>query len=123
MEKLVYVLWPRTSLAGESADAGTGVSNVGSKFHYTKQVLSGNQAVLEFESEVGGKYVNGVDIIECNAEGRILTQLPLFEPALEIVDVEAEADNGVEPDDVVDPDHVAQLEAGLVLGIRDYFRK
>ena len=44
----------------------------GRKFHYTKQVLCGRQAVLEFETEVGGKYVNGVDIIECNDEGKIV---------------------------------------------------
>lgn len=42
------------------------------QFRYTKEVLSGNQAVLEFESEVEGKYVNGVDIIECNDEGKIV---------------------------------------------------
>ena len=41
------------------------------KFHYTKQVMAGNQAVLEFETEMGGKWVNGVDIITCNAEGKI----------------------------------------------------
>lgn len=41
------------------------------KFKYVKQVLQGNHAVLEFETEMGGKYVNGVDIITCNDEGRI----------------------------------------------------
>ena len=35
-------------------------------------VMSGDQAVLEFETEMGGKYVNGVDIIRCNAEGKIV---------------------------------------------------
>jgi len=43
----------------------------GSTFKYTKEVLSGNQAVLEFETELEGKYVNGVDIISCNEEGKI----------------------------------------------------
>jgi len=43
-----------------------------SKFRYTKEVLAGNVAVLEFESEIDGKYVNGVDIISCNDEGRII---------------------------------------------------
>ena len=46
--------------------------NGGSKFRYTKEVLSGNHAVLEFESEVAGKHVNGVDIITCNDEGKIV---------------------------------------------------
>jgi hypothetical protein len=32
-------------------------------FHYTKQVLAGDLAVLEFETTVEGKFLNGVDII------------------------------------------------------------
>lgn len=41
------------------------------KFHYVKKVLQGNQAVLEFEASVEGKYVNGVDIITCDDDGLI----------------------------------------------------
>lgn len=41
------------------------------KFCYKKEVISGNHAVLEFESEIDGKYVNGVDIITCNDAGKI----------------------------------------------------
>ena len=37
--------------------------------------------------------------------------------------VDLDLEGGVDPEEVVDPDHAAQLEAGLVLGIRDYFRK
>jgi len=43
-----------------------------SKFHYSKEVLSGNTIVLEFETEIQGKYVNGVDIITFNDAGRIV---------------------------------------------------
>jgi len=50
------------------------------KFEYTKQVLSGNQAVLEFETEMDGKYVNGVDIISCNDEGRIVEFKVMIRP-------------------------------------------
>ena len=39
---------------------------------YTKEVLAGNTAVLEFETTVEGKYVNGVDIITCNDAGKII---------------------------------------------------
>jgi ketosteroid isomerase-like protein len=39
-------------------------------FRYTKQVLAGDIAVLEFETTLDGKYVNGVDIIRC-ADGQI----------------------------------------------------
>lgn len=41
-------------------------------FRYTKEVLLGNHAVLEFETEMEGKYVNGVDIITCDDEGKII---------------------------------------------------
>jgi NAD+ synthase (glutamine-hydrolysing) len=57
-----------------------------------------------------------------DARGRVLAALPHFEPALEVVDLEAPGLD-LEPDAVTDPEPAAQLEAGLVLGIRDYFRK
>jgi hypothetical protein len=41
------------------------------KFRYTKTTLGGDSAVLEFETTMQGKYVNGVDIITCNDAGRI----------------------------------------------------
>ncbi|SRR6266567_1780463 len=40
-------------------------------FRYTKKVLSGDTAMLEFETTVDRKYVNGVDIIRCDNAGRI----------------------------------------------------
>jgi len=61
--------FPGTALAA-SADATA--DSTDSKFRYTKQVLAGDTAVLEFETTVDGKYVNGVDIIRCNAAGRIV---------------------------------------------------
>jgi hypothetical protein len=42
-----------------------------SDFAYTKEVLCGEHLVLEFESKLDGKYVNGVDIITFNEEGKI----------------------------------------------------
>ena len=41
-------------------------------FHYVKEVASGNTAVLEFEQTLDGKYLNGVDIITCDDEGKII---------------------------------------------------
>src|SRR5262249_53252665 len=49
-----------------SGDSGEG------RFRYTKTVMSGDTAVLEFETTVEGKYVNGVDIIRCNDAGRMV---------------------------------------------------
>ena len=34
-------------------------------------MLDGNQAILEFEKTIDGKYVNGVDIVTFNDEGKI----------------------------------------------------
>jgi hypothetical protein len=49
-------------------------------FGYTKEVMSGNTAVLEFETKMGGKFVNGVDIITCNAEGQIVEFRVMLRP-------------------------------------------
>jgi len=49
-------------------------------FRYTKQVLAENIAVLEFETTVGGKYVNGVDIIRCDDTGRIVEFRVMIRP-------------------------------------------
>ncbi|MGI9590744.1 MAG: nuclear transport factor 2 family protein, partial [Myxococcota bacterium] len=54
---------------GSSGDATFGPD---SKFRYVKETMAGHHAFLEFETELGGKYVNGVDIITCNDEGKIV---------------------------------------------------
>ena len=41
-------------------------------FHYIKEVASGNTAVLEFEQTLDGKYINGIDMITCDDEGKIV---------------------------------------------------
>ena len=48
----------------ESNDAPKG-------FRYTKEILDGYNAVLEFETTIEGKYVNGIDMITCNDAGKI----------------------------------------------------
>jgi ketosteroid isomerase-like protein len=62
------------------AASQTLVGGAGGAFHYTKQVLSGDTAVLEFETSVEGKYVNGVDIIQCDATGRIVEFRVMMRP-------------------------------------------
>jgi hypothetical protein len=54
--------------------------NGGGGFRYTKHVLAGDTAVLEFETTVDGKYVNGVDIIRCNDAGRIVEFRVMIRP-------------------------------------------
>jgi hypothetical protein len=60
--------------------AAAGGDGSSSRFRYTKQVLAGDTAVLEFETTVEGKYVNGVDIIRCNDEGRIVEFRVMIRP-------------------------------------------
>ncbi len=49
-------------------------------FRYTKQVMSGDVAVLEFETSVEGKYVNGVDIIRVDDDGLIVEIRVMIRP-------------------------------------------
>mgnify|MGYP001819838167 CR=1 FL=1 len=50
----------------------TGAMNVfNESFHYTKEVVSGDHAVLEFSCEVDGITINGVDIMTFDDQGRI----------------------------------------------------
>ena len=62
------------------AASRTLVGVVGGAFRYTKQVLSGDTAVLEFETSVEDKYVNGVDIIRCDEAGRIVEFRVMMRP-------------------------------------------
>lgn len=40
-------------------------------FCYRREILDGNNAMLEFTTELDGIQLNGVDIIHCDGEGRI----------------------------------------------------
>lgn len=44
----------------------------GNDFKYVKEIVSGNQACLEFTTKIGDTVVNGVDIITTNDRGRIV---------------------------------------------------
>jgi len=72
---------------GNTFSGGKTMESLGaddSKFKYTKEVVSGYHAVLEFEVEVEGKYVNGVDIITCNDEAKIIELKVMLRPLQEI---------------------------------------
>ncbi len=58
----------------------------GKAFRYTKKVLDGHHAVLEFETYMGGKYVNGVDIFTCDDDGMI-TELKVMIRPLQAVNI------------------------------------
>jgi|TARA_B100001996_G_C18643121_1_gene586374 hypothetical protein len=49
-------------------------------FRYTKRVLDGHHAVLEFETSIDGLQVNGVDIITCDDNGLIVEFKVMIRP-------------------------------------------
>ena len=74
----LYLQAAGMTLPGDSG-ASASSDNAGG-FHYTKEVLAGDTAILEFETTVEEKYVNGVDIIRCNDEGRIVEFRVMIRP-------------------------------------------
>jgi len=81
----LYLRAAAATLPGDRESPGDTGGATGS-FRYTKQVLAGDTAVLEFETTMEGKYVNGVDIIRCNDEGRIVEFRVMIRP-LQAVDL------------------------------------
>jgi hypothetical protein len=79
----LYLQAAGQTLPGETSASSSptnGDPPVEGRFRYTKQVFDGDTAVLEFETTVEGKYVNGVDIIRCNDEGRIVEIRVMLRP-------------------------------------------
>jgi hypothetical protein len=66
------------TFSGENKEKAPGTAD--SDFRYTKEVLCGDHAVLEFESEIDGKYINGVDIITFNDAGKIVEFKVMIRP-------------------------------------------
>jgi len=82
---------------------------------------------IVFVNQVGGNDELIFDGGSCaiDASGELRAALPLFETAFEIVELPdpQEPPPATAAIELRDPSHVEQLEAGLVLGIRDYFEK
>ncbi len=55
----------------DAHDASDETNEVGGSFGYVKTIVQGHHAMLEFETKMHGKYVNGVDIITCDDDGMI----------------------------------------------------
>jgi hypothetical protein len=69
-----------SSTFGGEAGSGKSAPRVGAAFHYTKELRTHPHAVLEFETEVDGKHVNGVDIITCNEDAKIVEFRVMIRP-------------------------------------------
>ena len=69
----LYLQAAGQTLPGEktSNPAQTDSNDTPKGFRYTKEILDGYNAVLEFETTIEGKYVNGIDMITCNDAGKI----------------------------------------------------
>ena len=82
-----YLTAAGSVLPGEHADGSASSAGSSGGFGYTKRVVQGTHAVLEFETTVDGMYVNGVDIITCDDDGWITEFKVMMRPykALEVV--------------------------------------
>jgi len=77
----LYLKAAGQTLPGDAASSPTATGDAtGGRFRYTKEVLAGDTAVLEFETTIEGKYVNGVDIIRCNDDDRIVEFRVMIRP-------------------------------------------
>ena len=76
-----YLTAARATFAAIGFDAPSGPS-----FRYVKHLASGDTAMLEFETEMAGKYVNGVDIIRYDDQGKIVEIRVMIRP-LQAIDL------------------------------------
>ena len=81
----LYLQAAGASLGGEDPPSGADPKKPGGKFRYVREILQGHHAMLEFESSVEGKYLNGIDILTCNDEGRI-TEFKVFVRPLQAIE-------------------------------------
>lgn len=88
----LYLTAAGGTLGGEPGSVQDSVSTDSrpSGFRYVKEILHGNHAMLEFETEVEGKYANGVDIITCDDEAMITEFKVMFRPLQAINAVHAQ---------------------------------
>jgi hypothetical protein len=76
----LYLAAAARTFGGERNPATTQPGHIDGSFRYTKTVLGGDTAVLEFETTMEGKYVNGVDIIQCNERAKIIEFRVMIRP-------------------------------------------
>jgi NAD+ synthetase len=125
-----YALDPVGDLA--RAGAGLVLNLSASPFHAGKaaerrrlfaDLAAKRHVPLVFVNQVGGNdelvFDGGSFVVD--AEGRVRAHLPLFESALEVVDLETAPAQRLE--EIEDPGRADQLASALALGIHDYFWK
>lgn len=92
--------------------------------HILSDLAQKHRVPVVFVNQCGGNdeliFDGGSCVVDRN--GHLRAMLPLFEENLTILDLDAPPLD-LAPEQVVDMTEIEQLEAGLVLGMRDYFRK
>jgi hypothetical protein len=68
-----------TAVAEGAAGTPDGPANAGG-FRYVRTVAQGHDAVLEFETTMDGLYVNGVDLLTCDDDGKIVAIKVMIRP-------------------------------------------
>ena len=84
----IMYLMAATGVFG-SADKKTGLlesTQTGSKFHYINEIVGKTSALLEFESEIEGTYINGADLLQWN-ENNKLTEVKVMVRPLQAVNM------------------------------------
>lgn len=74
---------------GKVAAGGVAGEKPEGKFKYVREVVGTHDAVLEFETEIDGIFVNGVDMITWNDDGRISEFKVMIRPLKAIQKVHA----------------------------------
>jgi hypothetical protein len=76
----LYLQAASQTFPGDDSTTGSAGTASGGSFRYTKTAMGGDTAFLEFETTMKGTHVNGVDIIRCNDEGRIVEFRVMIRP-------------------------------------------
>ena len=86
----LYLTAAGSTLGGGSGESDSGSGSGSGKFRYVRAVHEGNDAVLEFETTMDGLYVNGVDLITCDDDARIVDFKVMIRPLKAIDAVHAQ---------------------------------
>ena len=84
---MIYLM-AATGVFGSSNDITDLIANATteSKFHYINEIIGANSALLEFESEIEGTYINGADLLKWN-ENNQLTEVKVMVRPLQAVNM------------------------------------
>lgn len=74
-----YLTAAAATFPGDEATTPTS-STGGGSFHYVKQILDGHHAVLEFETTIDGISVNGIDLLTCDDDGKVVEFTVMIRP-------------------------------------------